>query len=244
MIARLALLEADIAFESRLMDIHFAKEQITPWYMALNPHMTVPTLVDGKKILIDSRDILNFSAKMAGQEWLDCNIRLLPQIEKIVKAFYLIPIEDLTFVKAMIKIVPLQFIIPKVLGRIIKSLKSGLPTCADPVAVKAKIELNERRIAYFTGGDLQDKLAIERKHISAFLSDLPSPQAMLLGDQISSADIVTAILLGRLKMVGEYDLLNSYPLLDQWFNEMQLRPAFTKADIWLAFHFWRMLLKR
>jgi glutathione S-transferase len=40
LIARLALLEAGITFESRLIDVHFAKEQITPWCMALNPHIS------------------------------------------------------------------------------------------------------------------------------------------------------------------------------------------------------------
>ena len=58
MIGRLALNAAQISFENHHMDIHVRKEQLAPWYIALNPHMTVPTLVDGKTILIDSQDIL------------------------------------------------------------------------------------------------------------------------------------------------------------------------------------------
>ena len=57
MIGRLALKEAQVPFENHQMDIHLRKEQLAPWYVALNPHMSVPTLVDGKTILIDSQDI-------------------------------------------------------------------------------------------------------------------------------------------------------------------------------------------
>jgi glutathione S-transferase len=44
MVARLALAEAGVAYVSRLMDIHLAKQQLSPAYRKLNPHMTVPTL--------------------------------------------------------------------------------------------------------------------------------------------------------------------------------------------------------
>ena len=45
MIARYALFEAGLSFENRRMDIHLAKEQLSPWYRAINPKMTVPSLV-------------------------------------------------------------------------------------------------------------------------------------------------------------------------------------------------------
>ena len=113
-----------------------------------------------------------------------------------------------------------------------------------PDAVQAKIAVNEERIAYFTKGNLLDKLNLERNRVSAFLASLPIPNAFLFGEQISSADIVVCVLIGRLKMIGEYALVEPLLELDSWFNRMQLRSAYKEADIWQQFHLWRMLLKR
>jgi hypothetical protein len=244
MIARLALLEAGISFTSQKMDIHIAKEQFSNWYMALNPHMTVPTLVDGDQVLTDSREILALAALSAKDQWLDLRPDLKKSIEGIVQNFYTISIEDLTFAKAMSKSSVLHFIFPKILGKIIKTLKAKLTTSPYPEAVRAKIALNEARIEYFTQGSLVDKLNIERKRVGSFLTLLPSPSDFLLGNKISSADIVVCVLLGRLKMIGEDDLLRDRPELVSWFNRMGQSPAFIAADIWQKFQLWRILLRR
>ena len=244
MVARLALLEANVPFENRRMDIHVAKEQLSSWYRALNPHMTVPTLVDGKHVFTDSRDILRFASIKAGDTWADAESLHQPNIDKIVDAFYQIPIEDLTFGKAMIKFPILRFVFPKILGSIVKKLRAELATCPDPDAVRAKIALNEGRIAYFTQGSLADKLDIERNRIFSFLRGLPTPPANLYGEKMSSADVVCCVLLGRLKMAGEYGIVESFPALDAWFSHIQHSDNFIKADIWMKFQLSRILLKR
>lgn len=244
MVARFALLEANISFSNRLMDIHIAKEQLSPWYTALNPHMTVPTLVDGEEILTDSRLILSFASSGAGHLWLDADPQYQIEAEKIVQNFYAILIEDLTFAKAMIKFPPLHFLFPKLLGSIVRKLQTELMSSQNPEAVQAKIVLNENRIAYFTQGNLLEKLNIERNRVCLFLKSLPIPNSFLLGDKISSADIVVCIIFARLRMVGEYDLVEPFPELARWFSEMQKRPKFMAADIWQKFQLWRILLKR
>ena len=248
MIGRLALNTAQVPFENHYMDIHLRKDQLAPWYVALNPHMTVPTLVDEKIILIDSKDILRLAASLAGNHWLDVDLNLAPQIESIVKAHYAIPIERLTFCKAMMHLPILKYIFPRALGAIIKGLKVQLARTKDPAALQAKINLNQSRIAYFTqGASLQEKMAVERNRVSAYLNQLPNPGNFLFGDKPSSADIVTAVLFGRLKMIGEYALVTNNArgtVLDQWFSRMQQQTAFQQSDIWLRFQWWRILLKR
>lgn len=59
MIARLALSVAGIDYTSRRMDIHRKREQLTAEYGAINPHITVPTLVTVAETFTDSRAILN-----------------------------------------------------------------------------------------------------------------------------------------------------------------------------------------
>lgn len=66
---------------------------------------------------------------------------------------------------------------------------------------------------------------------------------MFFGDKLSSADILTAVLLTRLNMIGETDFVKDYNEIDLWFKEFQSRPAFLKADMWLKFQPLRILLR-
>lgn len=243
MIARLALNESGIPFHMRYMDIHIAKEQLSLWYTAVNPHMTVPTLVDGNKTLIDSRDILALAAKKASDAWADTDPNISLQIEKIVDAHYQFSIEQFTFGKMMQKHFLLKKLFPIMLSRIIKKLKAELSTTVDPQAVHTKIAVNEARLAYFTEGDLNKKLEDRREEARAYIQNLPQAHTFLFGDKPSSADIVTAVFFARLNMIGEDDLIKTSPSLSHWFNNMENRPAFIKSDIWLHFTPWRIILK-
>ena len=244
MIARLALLEAGVVFESRRMDIHIAQEQLTSWYLAINPAMTVPALTDGKKCWTDSQDILKYAADKSSDKWLDADIALLPHIEHIVNAHYAISIERLTFGKALLHILPLRFIFPRMLHKIIKKLEKDIPNSANPTAIEAKIALEQSRLAYFTEGNQREKLQLQREIVTKFINELPVPDLFLFGNKPSSADIVTTVLLGRLQMIGEYGLVAPTSPLAQWFLRMQTQTAYKNADIWTHFQLWRILLKR
>lgn len=236
MIARLALNEAMIHHEIRFMDIFIAKEQLSSWYMAINPSMTVPTLTDAARTWTDSGDILKFAAETAGQNWCDCE-------PNIVAAHYAIPIEKLTFGKIMVKNYALRKVFPIMLQRIIKQLETDLHTTTDPDATKRKISINLERLAYFTEDDQLVKLNEQREKVRDYFQQLPQTQTLLFGEKPSPADIVTAILFARLNMIGEYKLMNASPNLVNWFERMKVRPAFIKSDIWLRFKPWRILLK-
>jgi glutathione S-transferase len=243
MIARLALDESPIHFETHYMDIHIAKDQLSPWYTAINPHMTVPSLTDGDLTLTDSRDILNLAAKRAANEWCDSEPLIYPAIEKIVTAHYTISIEELTFGKMMVKHYLLRKLFPHMLGKIIKELEAESKTSANPIATKNKIKVNQQRLAYFTQGDQLKKLQDRKEEVHAYLNQLPKTDNLLFGDKPSSADIVTSVLVGRLNMIGEDELIKSPPMISNWFERMKARPAFAKSDIWLKFKPWRILLK-
>lgn len=243
MIGRYSLLEAGLLFESRRMDIHMAKEQLSAWYMKINPAMTVPALVDNEHIWTDSQDILKYAATEAGEQWMDGNADYALRIEQLVRDHYSIVIERLTFGKALTSIPILKFIALRILRKAIRDLEVQLPTSANKTSVEAKINLNKERLAYFSDGNLADKLETERNNVRNFLEKLPTPETFLFGDKPSSADIVTVVLLGRLKMIGEYELVRSSGLID-WFKRMQLRSTYKQADIWTYFQPWRILLKR
>jgi len=242
MIARYALFEAAIPFENRRMDIHLAKEQLDPWYIAINPKMTVPSLMDGPHIWTDSQDILNYAASRADGLWMDNNEELKLNIQQIVYAHYNITIERLTFSKALTSIPFLRFVVPHRLCRTIKKLEKENKSMQNQ-AIEAKIILNKQRLAFFTEGSLLEKLKLERKSVCNFIEKLPAPGDLLFGDKISSADIVVAALFTRLRMIGEYDLVE-YRALTSWYERIQERPAFKNADMWSYFQPWRILFKR
>lgn len=244
MIARYALIEEGIPFESKRMDIHLAKEQLSAWYMKINPAMTVPTLVDGEQLWTDSQDILKFAAHHdAGQEWMDDDERFALQIDELVREHYAISIERLTFGKAFTSIPPLKFFALKMLSNAVEELEAKLSTTTDKTALESKIYLNKQRLAYFNEGNLADKLQNERDTVRNFIDKLPTPHLYLFGDNISSVDIVTVVLFSRLQMIKEYGLVQS-PELKDWFKRMQLRPNYKQADIWTYFQPWRILFKR
>lgn len=244
MIARLALVESGAAFQIRRMDIHISKEQLQPWYLAINPAMTVPAMTEGAEKWIDSRAILGQAAAMADIKWCDSDPKLLPEIQKIVAAHYELSIERLTFGKAMSRILPLRLIFPHMLKGIIAKLEASLPVTDDPKAVQDKIKLNQERLAYFTEGDRAKKLEMQREEVRHFLSLLPqAPSPMLFDERPGSADIVTAILCARLQMIGELDLLKPFPKLEGWYDIMKTRPSFKQADVWTHFQPWRIVLR-
>lgn len=244
MIARLALLEAGVAFDSRRMDIHIAKEQLAPWYVAINPHMTVPSLVDGEHIWRDSRDILGVAGDGAGALWLAPDATTRAAIDAVVAAHYDIPIERLTFATAMTRIPPARWLFPRMLRGIVRKLEAELPAASDADALRAKIAVNTERLAYFTTGRLSDKLEGERDHVRHLLTSLPAPAELLFGAKPSPADIVVTVLLSRLQMIGDWDLTSVRPDIAAYFARMQARPAYAQADLWTRFRLHRILLRR
>ena len=53
-------------------------------------------------------------------------------------------------------------------------------------------------------------MAIERNRISAYVNQLPTPDYYLFGNKPSSADVVTAVLFGRLKLGGVPSYVEQY----------------------------------
>ena len=245
MIARLALLEAGLPFETRRLDIHFAKEQLTPWYIAINPAMTVPSLADANAILTDSRDILRRARDSAGTNWMDSGPAARDLIEKIVADHYAIKIEYLTFGTAFLSKPLLRYAFLHFLKRIVARLERSLPSAKDPQAILRKVEINRERLSFFASVDLADRVGQERVKVAALLDRLPVPGNFLLGDRTSSADVVVGVLLARLKMIGLYSQFASpHTPLDAWYLRYRRRDIVQRADLWEKFQPLRVLMKR
>ena len=246
MVARLALLEAKVRFETRRLDIHLAKEQLAPWYAAINPAMTVPSLVDGETTWTDSRDILGHARTIAGAAWMDADPRVADRIGQVVSDHYAIAIEKLTFGSTFLERPLLRPVFLHFLERVVAGLRRSLSTAANPDAVRRKIAVDEGRVAFFAAPDLAARMEFDRAKGAVLLGSLPTGEdVFLFGDRPGSADVVVAVLLARLKMIGQYDaLLAGHQRVDAWYARYRARDIVRQADLWERFQPLRILTKR
>jgi glutathione S-transferase len=243
MVARLALAEAGLTYTSRLLDIHLAKQQLSDAYRQLNPQMTVPTLRGPGLLLTDSSMILAYAAQQVGDGWLDGNPQCAAAIQNAVAGHTAISIETLTFSKLLVTKPLMRAVVPKVLAGLSRGLEARAAQAADGGAsLRAKAEQNRERLATFTTAPVADTLEAMRRQVRDYLNGLPpvGEGAGLFGDRLSSADIVVAVLLGRLAMAGELALLERDDLR-RWWQRIQQRPGFAAADIWTRFQRRRFL---
>lgn len=248
MIARYALRLSGIDHESQLLDIHKKREQLQPWYVAINPAMTVPTLVCADGSLCSSQEILQYAQTQRPENWVE-SIATSDQaqtIEELVRQHYQFEVERLTFNVFMQKLPPVRILFPKLIRKACKELELELAQQPpNPQAIQAKLNLNQQRLAYFSS-PLQQRqakqLQLARDLIHLF-PDKPIGQ-WLFGDLPSRADVVLLVFLARLNALG----LNNTDLVPRalmdWFAEKTQTQAFVDADVWVKFHIWRLLTHR
>ncbi len=242
MIARLALAVAGIDYTSRLMDIHRRREQLSPAYGAINPHMTVPALVTETGILDDSREILKWAVRERPEVFVEGD----GSEPSFLDAHYAFSIEGLTFGTAMLRWPILQWVLPRLLRKACIALRRQ--QAAHPELSEAfanKIAQNEARIGFFIEGSLKDKVAALRVTATHLIAQVPVPSgAYLYGDKPSAADVVLAVFLARLKMIGAGALVAHRPDLIAWFDRFSATPGYQSADVWTVFSLKRLLTHR
>lgn len=248
MIARYALLLAGEAFESRVMDIHKKREQLKPWYAAINPAMTVPTLIDASRSFNSSKAILDHAVQVAPDRWLEncCSQSVVSQVQRLVELHYCFEVERLTFNALMEKLPPLRVLFPMLLRKVSKSLQAQMQQPkADTTALEAKIAVTQSRIDYFArplAARQAEQIELAKQLIAAF----PAKPAgsWLFGELPSRADVVLLVFLARLSAIGLNNASIVAPPLSNWFKQKTHTSAFLKADVWVKFHPWRLITHR
>lgn len=248
MVARYALTLAEIPFESRVMDIHRKREQLEPWYILINPAMTVPALVASSEVYRSSLEILRYAQSSEPGRWYESCARddQLANIQALLQAHDSFAVERLTFNALMHKLPPLRLLFPRLLRKVCKQLQSELDCNQDNhEAIRHKLAINKQRLAYFeeplTARQAQ-QIALAKQLVARF----PEKPAglWLFGDVPSCADVVLVVFLARLNSIG----LNNTDLvpaaLRDWFKQKAQTPAFGQADIWANFHLWRLFTHR
>lgn len=239
MIARLALVEANIVHEEVFVDIHFRGSQHSPDYVRLNPNMTVPTLILPGRILDQSREILCFALG-------DDDARLDPETGSWVDLQYSFPVEDLTFGGFLARHALARAIIPARMAaahRRLLRLADCHPDLAEHYQERAAVfAARQRTFDPSTATQLVAKL---REEALALLDRLESNLAdgrlvMVLPDY-AAADVVWTVFLARMEFAGLVAEIQCRPALFRYWCAMQARPSFASADVWTKLHVGRLL---
>jgi len=233
MIARLALTEAGREWRSVVLDIHRRQDQLADGYAVINPHLTVPTLIDGSLRLTDSADIL---AHVWPEGW-----RAAPEeIRRVVGAHYAISVERLTFGALFVRFPPGRLLFRHMLRRVVRSLEARAEGSPHAAVLRAKAAQNRERLAWFDAPDLAGRVTELRAEVAAFLAGLPAPAPYLFGAAPTVADVVVTVLMARLVAIGEADLIGAAGLEAYW-RDRRASPAFAAADVWDSVSLWRIL---
>jgi tetrachloro-p-hydroquinone reductive dehalogenase len=239
MIARLALAEGGIACQLVRVEIHVRMTQQRPFYIRLNPNMTVPTLVLPDRILDQSRDIAEY-ALGAGAAAMDAETKAW------VDLHYSYPIEELTFGRLLARNALARVMIPKRLAAVRRRLLACAAENPDLAAIyTARAQVFAGRIRAF------DPAAVarvaEQRHAEAigFMDRLDRALAdgrgTLVPPAYGVADIVWTVFLGRMEFAGLGAEIGKRPALAGYWRAMQARPSFAAADIWTKFHALRLI---
>lgn len=239
MIARLALAEGGIAYESVLVDIHIRMNQQKPDYVRLNPNMTVPTLVLADRVLDQSRDIAEYAlgAGQAAPEgetktWLDLH--------------YAYPIEELTFGGILARNPLARIMIPKRLRSIRRRLLACAAAYPDLAHVyAARAEVFAERVRIFDP-DAVIRLAQKRRDeaiglLNRMQETLGDGRAVMVPPAYGLADVVLTVFLARMEFAGLGAEIAQRPALARYWQAMQARPSFGASDIWTKFHVLRLI---
>lgn len=225
MIARLALTEAGEPFQMQWVDIHRARENQAPWYVRLNPDMTVPTLVIGERVLPDSRLILDhaFPGTGSGPE------------EALIERFYRFPVDAYTFGWLMRWNPVARFLFPRKLARIrgdMLALAQGHPDLAE--AYRRRAGIFDQRTAAFSQPPKRHWPALQAQ-VGELLDAMQlglAGRPYLSGEAYGAADVVATVFLARLHFCRQGGLLAQRPVLAAYWARMRGRDSFVRADVW------------
>jgi tetrachloro-p-hydroquinone reductive dehalogenase len=233
-IARLALLEAKVAFTPVKVDIHRRMEQLAPDYVRLNPNMTVPTLVLDDRVLTESRDILAHAlgtADGAAAAWVDRH--------------YAFPVEELTFGKLLDTNPLARRMVPHTMERTarrLSALADAHPDLADRYRARAEVFAARRRTF---DPEAVAALFVRRKRealalLDALDAELTDGRAFLAPPSYGPADVVWTVFTARMRFVRMADEITKRPALARWEAAMRERPTYRAADVWDAFSLLKM----
>ncbi len=233
-ICRLAVQEHGLSdAEDVSVDIEHAMENYDPWFVRIQPSMTVPVMKYGDDYIGDSKDILYFLADKhpeAGLYPADAS----DEIDAFINSFYdsFMAIGVFTFGNLVSRSESLkQFILQ---GKTDVTLEKLEALTRDPeLAEPAKAKLEQIKLRDFSLLGNPELLANVEGQIQALLDMLETKLAdgreFAVGSAYTLADVVATALLARVHFIKGDALFT--PRIAAYWTRMQARPSFQSANV-------------
>lgn len=237
-VVRLVLAEEGVEYRSRGTDIHANPEQVSPWYIRINPNCNVPTLIYKGKPVVESKDI---SILIIDQ--ISNDHKLLPSSADREKVLELVElhyeacnIEQVTMGSMMANNKIVGMMMPKKQRNNIAALekvKREHPDMAE--FVDARIPVLQERLKNWADPAAQRDQALGP--LNSALDNLEkkleeSGGPFLCGGEYTLADCLFTCVLARLGMISMLgETFKSRPKLGEWWARIETRPSFKAAGI-------------
>lgn len=235
-IARLLLVEKQVEFKSIILDMHIGLEYFEPWYVRLNPNVTVPTLIHGDVVMTSSVDMLDYvDEHFSGPLLKPASPDLREEMYHFLTLHHAIRIEHFTMGTGLSKSPFLQ-------KKMTKTLKKQVLICEERAKrypdlrtqYETKLNSVKEHLSDFNTEHLSKVRASGEKQVKDYLLVLErklGEDPWLLGAQYTLCDIVNTSLYGRLCFIKRLDMLKALPKCDAYFKRLKARSSYQKAKI-------------
>jgi len=234
-ICRLAIHEHGLACEHVNVDIECRMQNCEPWFIRIQPKMTVPAMKYGEMVVGDSKDILYFLAERHPGLYPAATPERTA-IDDFISEFYgrFGLIAAFTFGHLVRTNSAVKDFIRKGKTDVSRSKLEQVVRGSDPgLANLAQVKL--QRIQAFdmvAWAESQDVNALCKKMgalLDAMEATLATGQPFLVGDSYSLADIVATAFCARVHFIKGEALFG--PNVSAYWGRMQERPSFKQAYI-------------
>lgn len=217
-----------IEWQSHVVDLQ-SKQNLSPWYLGINPRGLVPALVHDGAVHIESNDILVYLEQRFAEP------RLIPMGMEGQMAELLRHEDDLHL---DLRALSFKFVFaPPGPPKSEEDLKRYATTGSGTVQGRRDAAKDEQ-IAFWqqfnTAGGISDDAA--RQSVQKFRAELAelerrlAERSYLLGDNLTVLDIAWFVYANRLSLAG-YPMMQLHPRVTQWFKRLHRRPEFSKEVV-------------
>jgi glutathione S-transferase len=214
---RLALAEKRIAHEVRQVALDRG-EQVSDWYLAVNPNAVVPALVDDGTAILDSSVITEYLEDVYPE-------RPLRPAEAKARA-------HMRAWRAFIDEVPTPAIRPPSFNAFIVQGFAQMDDAAFATAAERRPlrkhfyqRMTQRGFDAAALREAEEKLRLTLLRMDAALADGP----FVCGEMYTLADVSLTPTIVRMEDLGMTPMWDDLPLVAGWYERIQARPAFAVA---------------
>ena len=228
--ARLALVEKGLSFDTRTVDILVTGEQFEPWYTALNPKAVVPTLLIGDEVVTDTIQIVTrVDQDFSGAELTPADPTEAEVMQQWLSRIMAVHYGVLVFSRKL----EIDRRSAMMVSRLkhLRELRDKHPE--NSTILQQRIATNQRLQETLSSQErVREVVAGVKDLVESFEAPLEAHD-FLVSSTYTLADCFCTAALARLELHGysHWWQGGALPAVDRYYARMQERPSFTEAGV-------------